>query len=104
MNLYKNYTLEELHEGIGRFTFIDNKRNYKINYATYKKRLRDDPLFPEKLRDWNLEVREAHKLHNELYLLLIHILEIPIEEVPLYTNSWFKEVQALCLFRLEQGK
>ena len=104
MNLYKNYTLEELHDGIGRLTFIDNHRNYKINYATYKRRLKKDPLFPEKIRDRNLPVKEAGELHEELYLLLIHILEIPFEEVPLYTNSWFKEVQALCRFRLEKGK
>jgi hypothetical protein len=102
----ERYSVEELHEELCRFTFLENKRNYEINYKEYREFLEAHPNFPIMMRmdDIALSAKDYHVLYEKLYILLIHMLEIPLEEVPLYVNSAFNEVKVFSLFRLEKGR
>ena len=50
MNLFNRYSLKELHEELGKTTFLSSKRNYELNYKEYIKVLKGDPTFLLKIK------------------------------------------------------
>jgi hypothetical protein len=107
MKVFDSYSIEELREGLGQFDFLDSRHMYNRTWTAYKRLLKSHPSFPEDIRSREISIGLAADMYreNNWFLMVIHILEIPLVDVPLYVNtSHYEEVIAVAEFRLKNGK
>ena len=75
-------------------------------YAPYNARLGAGVSYINEMKDpkANYRVDGFSAFNDNEILLSIHALEVPFEELPLYTNSGSELFRRLISFRLEKGK
>jgi hypothetical protein len=105
MKIFDRYTIEELRRGLGDRDSLLSRSNYNKFHSAYEYGIRNDKNFYSWVKGIEGNSKRVfidYALDREL--MVIHILELPLEKVPLYINSKVPEVKKACQFRMEHGR